>query len=102
MDNYVDYCKKFIIAKIYDTVIWYQQQTTPHPPSAGRLKGERTMEFKSTWNDAIAEARRYHEKKMQYRCLYGVDYDEDGAIYTAMPNMVKDALNHLCETGEIQ
>ena len=33
MDNYVDYCKKFIIAKIYDTVIWYQQanhhNTTP-------------------------------------------------------------------------
>ena len=60
------------------------------------------MKTKLTWNDAIAEARRYHEKKMQYRYLYGVDYDEDSAIYTAMPEIIKDALNHLCETGEIQ
>ena len=66
------------------------------------MKGERTMKTKLTWNDAIAEARRYHEKKMQCRSLYGVDYDEDSAIYTAMPEIIKDALNHLCETGEIQ
>ena len=60
------------------------------------------MKTKLTWDDAIADARRYHEKKMQYRSLYGVDYDEDSAIYTAMPEITKDALNHLCETGEIQ
>ena len=43
MDNYVDYCKKFIIAKIYDTVIWYQQANHHHttPRQARQIEGRK-------------------------------------------------------------
>ena len=55
-----------------------------------------------TWNDALTVARQYHHKKTQSRHGLGVDYDENGTEYSAMPNIVKDALDYLCESGEIQ
>ena len=31
----------------------------------------------------------------------GIDYDENGEIYDNFPEIIKDALNYLCEIGEI-
>lgn len=55
-----------------------------------------------TWSEAIAAARLYHRKKTQSRNERGVDYDEAGTEYNALPNIVKNALDHLCNCGEIQ
>lgn len=56
---------------------------------------------KIAWENALFEARRYHAKKMSYRYNYGVDYDEDGEILNSFPQIILDALNYLCEIGEI-
>ena len=51
-----------------------------------------------SWEDAIYEARRFHNQ--WYR------FDGDPAIknaaYDKLPNIVKEALNYLVETVEIQ
>ena len=31
----------------------------------------------------------------------GIDYDENGEIFDNFPEIIKDALNYLCEIGEI-
>ena len=59
------------------------------------------MYGKLTWENALYEARRYHAKKMNSRYTEGIDYDEDGKIYDNFPEMIKDAINYLCEIGEI-
>lgn len=53
------------------------------------------------WGNALYEARKYHAKKMNSRYNEGIDYDEDRKIYDNFPEIVKDALNYLCEIGEI-
>ena len=44
---------------------------------------------------------KYHAKKMNRRYNEGIDYDEDGKIYDNFPEIIKDALNYLCEIGGI-
>lgn len=56
---------------------------------------------KLTWEDALYEARRYHANKMNSRYIDGIDYDEDGKIYDDFPEVIKEAINYLCEIGEI-
>ena len=51
--------------------------------------------------NALYEARRYHAKKMNSRYNEGIDYDENGEIFDNFPEIIKDALNYLCEIGEI-
>lgn len=53
------------------------------------------------WEDALFVAREYHAKKQTQRHERGIDYDEDGEVYNAFPQIVKDALNYLCDVGEI-
>ena len=43
---------------------------------------------KITWENALYEAK-------------GIDYDENGEIFDNFPEIIKDALNYLCEIGEI-
>ena len=56
---------------------------------------------KITWENALYEARRYHAQKMSSRYNEGIDYDENGEIFDNFPEIIKDALNYLCEIGEI-
>lgn len=56
----------------------------------------------TNWEDALFVAREYHAKKQTQRHERGIDYDEDGEVYNAFPQIVKDALNYLCDVGEIQ
>ena len=55
----------------------------------------------ANWENALYEARRYHAKKMSSRYNEGIDYDENGEIFDNFPEIIKDALNYLCEIGEI-
>lgn len=55
----------------------------------------------TSWENALFSAREYHAKKQAQRYEYGVDYDEDGEIYNAFPAIIKNALNYLCDIGEI-
>lgn len=53
------------------------------------------------WENALYDARMYHLKKRSNRYNYGVDYDENGEIYDGFPEVVKRAIEYLCENGEI-
>jgi hypothetical protein len=58
-------------------------------------------ESMTNWEYALFVAREYHAKKQTQRHERGIDYDEDGEAYNAFPQIVKNALNYLCEIGEI-
>ena len=57
--------------------------------------------MKYTWKEALCEARNYHKKKMVMRFTDGIDYDEDGKVFDSFPPIVKDALQYLYESDEL-